>query len=72
MVDKITTNAADVWYLTFITLRTLHFRKGHLDSSALLVPDYLSTCSENELLELSKEALHTASVPSPRLSEPSA
>lgn len=69
MVEKITTNAADVWHLTFLTLRTLHLRKGQLDSTAPFVPDYLSSCSESELWEISKEALHTASVQSPRSSE---
>jgi hypothetical protein len=55
-------NAPDVWYLAYLTLRCFHERKGHLDSEAPILPNYLSSVSNLELAELSKEALDTASV----------
>jgi hypothetical protein len=55
-------NAPDVWYLIYLTLRCLHLRKRNLDSQAPFLPDYLSSSPEREVVELSKEALDTASV----------
>lgn len=65
MTEKVVENAPDVWYLVYLILRCLHVRNGDLDAQMPLVPNYLSSSPEREVLELSKEALETASVPYP-------
>jgi hypothetical protein len=62
LAERVVKNAPDVWYLVYLTLRCFHERKGHLDSEAPVLPNYLSSVSNLELLELSKETLDTASV----------
>jgi hypothetical protein len=62
LVDVVARNAADVWYQIYLILRSLHLRRGYLDSTASYLPDYLSSSPDADVLELSKEALDTASV----------
>ncbi len=62
VAERVVKNAYDVWYLIWLTLRCLHLRNGHLESQPSFLPNYLSSSSEAEVLELSKEALDTASV----------
>jgi hypothetical protein len=67
VVEKVKQNAHDVWQLIYLTIRSLHLRNGSLDDDTPLLPDYLSSTTEHEIVELGKEALYTASVllPSP-------
>lgn len=67
LIEKVIKNAPEVWHLIHLILRCLHSRHGHLDSEAPSLPDCLSSSPEQELLELSKEALDTAMVCHPHL-----
>jgi hypothetical protein len=63
MVKKVVQNAPDAWCLIYLALRGLHTRSDQLDIMAPFLPNNLPSSSEQEVFELSKEALDTALVP---------
>jgi hypothetical protein len=62
MVEKVTQNARDVWQLTYLTIGNFLVRNGYLAEKSTSLSDYLSIFQHDEGVELSREALYTASV----------
>jgi hypothetical protein len=59
-VEKATRNAMDAWQLIHLTLRCLHSRSELIDDEVTSPPYLLPSSPDEEIVELSKEALYCA------------